>query len=123
MWKPADPAYPPDFDPGQAIHYITFLNQVTVSDASGIAVKWLPGSPPVKKWARIQEPRGQTVIKNGQDVTQVDAIVTIRYWKDLIENMRFQDARGNVYLILAAAKKEGMEVATVMQCVIVGTNV
>lgn len=121
-WKPSDRGYPPDVDPSELIHRITFLNQSITQDASGSAATWAPGEPPVTVYAKIEEPKGQTVVQNGQDISQVDCLVTIRYRSGILTQQRFLDFENNVYLILAVTKPKGMNIWLVMQCQILGNN-
>jgi SPP1 family predicted phage head-tail adaptor len=121
-WKTADRSYPPDVDPSELIHRITFLNQTVANDASGASANWAPASPPVTTYAGIEEPKGQMVVQAGQDVSQIDCIVKIRYRSGITAQQRFQDAEGNVYLILAVRKPKGMNVWMFLQCQILGNN-
>lgn len=115
----------PSIDAGELRHRILFLEETITTDASGSVAVWAPGSPPDETWAKIDQPRGRTEIRNGQDVSQVDAIVTVRCNPNRPRkaNMRFQDKNGNTYLILAIAKPLGMNVLLVMQCLLIGANV
>lgn len=89
-------------DPAKRRARITFLEQEIVADASGSSESWAVGVPPDITSAEIMTMSGIDVIKAGQDVAQVKIIATIRYkLPGRTASMRFQDLRGNVYVIQA----------------------
>lgn len=121
-WKPADPSYSPDIDPSELRHQITQLVETTINDSSGAAAEWAPSNPPLTVYAAIDEPRGQMVVQDGQDISKVDAIIRIRYRAGVAANQRWRDATGNDYLVLSVTKPKGMNVLLLLFCQVLGTN-
>lgn len=114
----------PQLDPGRRRERITFLQPVTVEDASGTSTAWQPSSPADVTSAEIVQVRGVDVIKAGQDVTQVYCTATIRYAPPgRRANARFQDSRGNVYVIQAVKDMEpGRLVYQELVCLLIGVQ-
>ena len=121
-FKPADSSYPPDVDPGELIHRITFLDQVIGNDASGASVSYAPGNPAKQAWARIKWLRGTDVIKAGQDVSQAFAEVTIRYRQDVSASQRIQTPSGTVLIVQAMQNVREMNMWLALRCIAVGNN-
>lgn len=93
----------PYIDPVRMKAQITFLEPMTGSDVSGTTVTYQVGAPPDIAWAEIISVRATDVIKAGQDVSQVFITANIRYRpaSPRTAQMRFQDSRGNQYVIMA----------------------
>lgn len=115
----------PYHDPGKRQARITFLEQALVADASGQAETWVEGAPPDVTSAEITSVRGLDVIKNGQDVSQVQIIATIAYKPPgRTATERFRDLRGNVYVIQAVRDLDpGSIKYQELVCLLIGTNV
>lgn len=118
------PSGEPYMDPGKMRARITFLEQSIVDDASGKSARYAAGSPPDVTRAEITSVSGTDVIKSGQDVAQVKIVATIRYKPPGRKStMRFQDRRGNVYVIQAVRDLDpGRIVFQELVCLQLGAN-
>jgi head-tail adaptor len=116
-----DPGYV-DINPADLRHQITFLEQSTAVDASGVGIVYAPGIPPDVAWAKMQAIKAADVIKGGSDVSQVRMTVTIRYRPRRVPSMRFQTANGSVYVIEAIENVLEMNALLVMTCLGIGAS-
>jgi head-tail adaptor len=112
----------PAIDPGDLRHLITYLNQTTVNDSSGVSTAWLPSSPPVTSWAKIEVMSARDLIQGGQTTSQVIAVVTVRWEPGIEQNARFIDENSSTWIIQGVRNLEGRNVVLEMVCLGLGAN-
>lgn len=122
MFKPADRSYPPDVDPSELRHVVTFLKQTIGTDGSGASASWAPGSPPLTVYAKIAPIRASDVIKGGSDVSQVRIDVTIRYRPGILPNMRLLTPNGSQLVIEGIENVLDMNMWLILTCLGIGAN-
>lgn len=93
-------------DPGELKHRITFLGQVLVAGSSGQEESWQASSPPLVVKAKIDPISGRELLRNGQDITQEIATVTVRYNAAIVKTMRFRSPNGGEWIIQNIANVE-----------------
>jgi SPP1 family predicted phage head-tail adaptor len=111
----------PSIDPGRFRHKITFLEQATTSDASGMGISWSPSSQSPLR-AQIEYIRGTDVIKAGQDVSQAFLTITTWWRSWLNTNMRVQGPTGSIYVIRSIENVSELNRFAVLTCVGLGAN-
>lgn len=99
MSKPSLRDVWPVTDISEFVHLITWLDQQTVNDESGVSVVYAASSPPDTSWCKIEWMRGEDVIKAGQDTSQLYGTVTMNYRQGLVANRRIQAPGGGIYII------------------------
>ena len=109
---------------GRLRERITFLAQATGADVSGASFAWVPTLPPDVTRAEIISVSGTDIIRSGQDLSQVQAIVTFRYKPPgRSPNQRFTDSRGNIYVIKAIRDIDpGKLISQEMICLLIGNQ-
>lgn len=85
-------------------------------------MNWVPGSPPLTAYAKIDPLRAAEVIKGGSDVSQVRIDVTIRYRPGITANMRLQTPNGAQLLIEGIENRLEMNMWLILTCLGVGAN-
>lgn len=110
-------------------HLATMLQQVTVSDASGAGIRWLPASPPVTCYMKLEGIRLDDNLRAGQDISEVWKFAWARGPKDggptsgLIATSRFQIDTGQQFIIKAIDDVEDRGVLLKLSCLGLGPNV
>ena len=113
----------PTIDPGDLRHLITYLNQTTVSDASGTATAWLPASPPVTSWAAMEVISGvKDLMQGGQTISQVLAKWTVRWEPGIETTSRFSDEDGGFWIVEAVHNVGGRNVVLELTALGLGAN-
>ena len=109
-------------------HLATLLQQVEVPDISGNAIEWLPSSPPVTCYVKLQDVRSDDNIRAGQNISEVWKFGWVRGPRDggpteeLLASSRFQIENGNVFIIKAISDVENRGVLLKLNCVALGPN-
>jgi head-tail adaptor len=117
----ADSGYP-SIDPGDLRHLITYLEQTTVNDASGVSTAWLPASPPVTSWAGMETINVRDMIQGGQTISQVIAKWTVRWEPGIAQTSRFVDENGGFWIIEAVNNVQARNVLLELTCLGLGPN-
>jgi head-tail adaptor len=118
----------PSINPGDLRHKITRLNQVIGSDSSGVGIAYAPSSPPVIVPADIEILSGVDAIRDGQDVAQITAKVTIRgygnpqYVATWQSNQRIMIPGGSTLVIKVIENVQKRNIKLVLDCVGIGPN-
>ena len=121
--KPASTAASwPAINSGELRHRITFLRQTSVQDISGEGVAWLPDSPPFQVYAKIEPLSAAETIRNGQDIGQTMARVTVRYNAEIKDTLRFVSPNGGLWIIKAIQNLLEMDIVMVMTCSSLGPD-
>jgi SPP1 family predicted phage head-tail adaptor len=112
----------PAIDPGSFTQLLTFLVQASTLDASGEAVSYVAGNPPLTAWGSVKHVKGTDKIAAGQEVAQ--DLVTIKTWwqPQILTTMRVQSPTGSIYIIQAVENVDELNIYAVLTCLGVGVN-
>lgn len=112
----------PTIDPGEFRHLVTFLDQVTVIDASGVGTDYSPADPPLQAYVKIEPMRAIDVMRAGETASQVYMEITGWYMPEVTPSQRILAPGGSQYVIQSIRNILGMNSFMVMTCVGIGAN-
>ena len=112
----------PSIDPGDLRHQITYLNQTTITDSSGVSTTWAPASPPVTSWAALEVMSVKDLIQGGQTISQVIAKWTVRWEPGIETTSRFSDENGGYWIVEAVRNVLGRNVVLELTALGLGGN-
>jgi head-tail adaptor len=109
----------PSLDSGKMRHFVTILQQVSSTDASGETVSMQPLYANVA--AELTFVKGIDVIKSGQVTTQTFLTAKIWWQAGILANMQVQGENG-LYLIQSIDNVDEMNIVLILNCLAMGRN-
>jgi head-tail adaptor len=106
----------PRADPGTFRHVITLLEPTPGTDSFGGITTYSPAVPPVIVYAAIDFLRGEEIVRQGLDVSQIYLKVTSWFRSEFSTKKRILAPDGSQYIIVSPDNAHLMNVTMELTC-------